>query len=55
MAILITLIRLLMFIGNRAKAVLSLPIDFTSKNAYSYCNCFVRRTSTHYAFVVSQF
>lgn len=39
-AILITLIRLLMFIGDRAKAVFGLPIDFTSKNAYSYCNCF---------------
>lgn len=39
-AILITSIRLLMFIGDRAKAGLSLLIDFTSKNAHNYCNYF---------------
>lgn len=39
-AIVITLIRLLTFIGDRAEAGLGLPIDFTSKNTYSYCNYF---------------
>lgn len=46
-AILITLIRQLMFIGDRAKAGLSLPIDFTSKAAYNNCNYLSSASKTY--------